>query len=230
MRWQLKADIQPPENDVCFTPRSGHSEAHAGLPLLTHNGSRGSPIRDTLYQRLQPFRHLHDCFGCFRLERWPGGTRTHWKSAALPRRTPEADIREMRFAALWCTNNQGFAYPWYRSRMGTATFSGHHGACCPCDCTRHRCGAASLSPMWNRSCAAILCPPATDWGEGRGQSSEATAGTLASISRIFSMPSFISDRMNSARLARPPARRWGNSLLHAPILTLSAQRTPPMKV
>ncbi len=44
-------------------------------------------------RRLQPFRHLHDCSGCFRLERWPGGACTHWKSAALPRRTPEADIR-----------------------------------------------------------------------------------------------------------------------------------------
>ncbi len=31
----LQADIQPPEIDVCFTPKSGHSEAHAGLPLLT---------------------------------------------------------------------------------------------------------------------------------------------------------------------------------------------------
>ena len=29
---------------------------------------------------------------CFRLEPWPGGTRSHWKSAALPRRTPVVDI------------------------------------------------------------------------------------------------------------------------------------------
>ncbi len=28
----------------------------------------------------------------FRLERWPGGTCTHWKSAALPRRTPKVII------------------------------------------------------------------------------------------------------------------------------------------
>ena len=27
-----------------------------------------SPIRDPLHRRLQPFRHLHDCSGCFRLE------------------------------------------------------------------------------------------------------------------------------------------------------------------
>ncbi len=38
-------------------------------------------------RRLQPFRHLHDCSGCFRLERWPDGTRTHWKSAALYQRS-----------------------------------------------------------------------------------------------------------------------------------------------
>jgi TolB-like protein len=39
-----------------------------------------SPIRDRLHRRLQPFRHLHDCSGCFRLERSPGGLRTHWKA------------------------------------------------------------------------------------------------------------------------------------------------------
>ncbi len=35
----LQADIQPPENDVRFTPKSGHSGARAGLPLLTPSGS-----------------------------------------------------------------------------------------------------------------------------------------------------------------------------------------------
>src|SRR5213079_1206056 len=47
-------------------------------------------FRDTLIRRLQPLRYLHDCSGCFRLERSPGGTCTHWKSAALSRRTPTA--------------------------------------------------------------------------------------------------------------------------------------------
>ena len=41
-------------------------------------------------RRLQPFRFLHSCSGCFRLERLPGGACTHWKSAALSRRTPRA--------------------------------------------------------------------------------------------------------------------------------------------
>ena len=39
-----------------------------------------SPICDQLHRRLQPFRHLHDCSGCFRLERSPGGACTHWKA------------------------------------------------------------------------------------------------------------------------------------------------------
>lgn len=49
--------------------------------------------RDTLDRRLQPFRCLHGCSGCFRLEQLPGGACTHWKSAAFSRRTPEADTR-----------------------------------------------------------------------------------------------------------------------------------------
>ena len=74
----------PSAPDVAGGPARG--------PFVTHSGSRGPPIRDALYRRLQPFRHLHDCSGCFRLERWPGGTCTHWKSAALSRRTPRAVI------------------------------------------------------------------------------------------------------------------------------------------
>ncbi len=34
VRVWLKADIQSPKIEVRFTPKSGHSEAHAGLPLL----------------------------------------------------------------------------------------------------------------------------------------------------------------------------------------------------
>ena len=43
----------------------------------------GTVFRDTLNRRLQPFRCLHSCSGCFRLERLPGGTCTHWESAAF---------------------------------------------------------------------------------------------------------------------------------------------------
>lgn len=52
-----------------------------------------SPHRDALRRRLRRFRCLHHCSGCFRLERWPGVTCTHWKSAASPRRTPAAVIQ-----------------------------------------------------------------------------------------------------------------------------------------
>jgi hypothetical protein len=42
-------------------------------------------------RRLQPLRYLHDCSDCFRLERLPGGTCTHWKAppchGAHPKRT-----------------------------------------------------------------------------------------------------------------------------------------------
>jgi hypothetical protein len=31
-------------------------------------------------RRLQPFRYLHSCSGCFRLEHLPGGACTHWKA------------------------------------------------------------------------------------------------------------------------------------------------------
>ena len=41
-------------------------------------------FRDTLHRRLQPFRYLHSCSGCFRLERLPGGTCTHWESGLAP--------------------------------------------------------------------------------------------------------------------------------------------------
>src|SRR6266851_5351955 len=41
----------------------------------------------TAIRGLQTFRHLHACPGCFRLERLPGGPCTHWRSAALSRRT-----------------------------------------------------------------------------------------------------------------------------------------------
>ena len=41
-------------------------------------GSRGH-LCDPFHRRLQPFRHLHDCSDCYRLERkLPGGSVSHW--------------------------------------------------------------------------------------------------------------------------------------------------------
>src|ERR1700686_4972513 len=43
-------------------------------------------------RRLQPLRCLHDCSDCFRLERLPGGVRTHWKAPPCHGAHPTADI------------------------------------------------------------------------------------------------------------------------------------------
>src|SRR5438094_9967088 len=48
----------------------------------------------------QSLCYLHDCSGCFRLEHSPGGAFTHWKSAALSRRTPRAAVRPSRSAGV----------------------------------------------------------------------------------------------------------------------------------
>jgi len=40
VRLWLQADIQSPEIDFRFTPKTGHSVTHAGLPFVTHNGNR----------------------------------------------------------------------------------------------------------------------------------------------------------------------------------------------
>ena len=67
-------------------------EACSAFTHVTACTLASSPIRDTLHQRLQPLCYLHSCSGCFRLERSPGGSLTHWESAALARRTPIAAI------------------------------------------------------------------------------------------------------------------------------------------
>src|ERR1700756_3811910 len=57
-----------------------------------------SPYVVTAIRRLQTLRLLHVCSGRFRLERSPGGVCTHWKSAALSRRTWKADHLHRTFA------------------------------------------------------------------------------------------------------------------------------------
>ncbi len=61
-----------------------------------------------LYRRLQPFRHLHVCSGCFRLERLPGGAFTHWKSAAFPlahtQSSPSLEVTAGRWADPFMTD------------------------------------------------------------------------------------------------------------------------------
>src|SRR5580700_1429279 len=73
-RWRL---IHPETTHL--TPTCS-CEACAAFTRVAARTLAPSPIRDLLHRRLQPFRHLHDCSGCFRLERSPDGTCTHWKA------------------------------------------------------------------------------------------------------------------------------------------------------
>ena len=68
-----------------------------------------SPICDQLHRRLQPFRHLHDCSGCFRLERLPGGACTHWK--APPSHGAHVE-RTFRIGAVGVAGRRTPAFPW----------------------------------------------------------------------------------------------------------------------
>src|SRR6516225_2503023 len=73
----------------------------AGLPqMAAYVASR--PLPRT--RRLQTFRLLHACSGCFRLERIAGWGLHPLESAAFSRRTPFPDIRDP-------CNAQGFPQP-----------------------------------------------------------------------------------------------------------------------
>ena len=75
-----------------------------------------SPIRDQLHRRLQPFRHLHDCSGCFRLERSPGGACTHWKAPPSHGAHVKRTLRIVQSATLcarWgCRASNGICTKW----------------------------------------------------------------------------------------------------------------------
>src|SRR5262245_45627307 len=73
-----------------------------------------SPYFVTAIRGLQTFRHLHACPGCFRLERSPGGPCTHWKSAALSRRTWKANFKIMEHdgIAIWQRPFADLRVPW----------------------------------------------------------------------------------------------------------------------
>ncbi len=79
-----------PSSDVSL-PRKGRRvglcivlfEAYSAFTRVTARTLALPPIRGTLTRRLQTFRHLHACSGCFRLERLPGGACTRWKAPPL---------------------------------------------------------------------------------------------------------------------------------------------------
>src|SRR5580658_8640603 len=95
--WASSSLISPSRNSL---PRSCsrvglHIVLFGACSAFTRVAARTlapSPIRDLLHRRLQPFCYLHDCSGCFRLERLAGRGLHPLESAALSRRTREADI------------------------------------------------------------------------------------------------------------------------------------------
>src|ERR1700756_5630149 len=68
-----------------------------------------SPYVVTAIRRLQTLRLLHVCSGRFRLERSPGGACTHWKSAALSRRTWKGDLQHGTHSGVPLSGLKGFA-------------------------------------------------------------------------------------------------------------------------
>ena len=100
---------------VCFEACSAFTRVTACTLAL-------SPYFVTRFtRRLQPFRYLHDCSGCFRLERLPGGTCTHWKSAALSRRTPPPAVDALKLERReWPVSSDGAAIVRRRTRGARA--------------------------------------------------------------------------------------------------------------
>src|SRR3981189_683240 len=83
---------------LLLLPRSGLSphtpcQSPGALTRVAACPLARSPYAVPAIRRLQTLRLLHACSGRFRLERSPGGACTHWKSAALSRRTWIADVR-----------------------------------------------------------------------------------------------------------------------------------------
>jgi hypothetical protein len=99
-----------------WRPRSSYSSIRVSLPLyigsactssfskvcaaFTHVAACTLTKFVIVIQRLKTFRLLHASPSCLRLERSPGGPYTHWKRAALPRRTWRADLRQSNDACL----------------------------------------------------------------------------------------------------------------------------------
>ena len=89
-----------------FIAVDSHHILLAGLPAhslaLRPAHSRGHQFV-TAIRRLQTFRLLHACSGCFRLERLPGGACTHWKAPPChgappqPTFTPAGRRSEQRY-------------------------------------------------------------------------------------------------------------------------------------
>ena len=101
-----------PSSDVSL-PRKGRRvglcivnfEACSAFTRVTARTLALPPIRGTLTRRLQPLRHLHDCSGCFRLERLPGGACTRWKAPPFHGAHPTATFATSSSSHLSCRSN-----------------------------------------------------------------------------------------------------------------------------
>ena len=80
-------DLSPPKTSHLTLTCS--CEACSAFTRVAARTLAPSPIRDLLHRRLQPFRHLHDCSGCFRLERFTGWDLHPLESAAFHGAHPE---------------------------------------------------------------------------------------------------------------------------------------------
>src|ERR1700745_1323007 len=89
---KLTHPYQPPPKPLSGRP--AHRPFRGLLGVYSRCGLHTRAVTKivTVIRRLQTCRRLHACSGCFRLERSPRGPCTHWKSAALSRRTWEADL------------------------------------------------------------------------------------------------------------------------------------------
>ena len=81
-----------------FPERVVRSACTSSVSRLTQRSLTLRPAHSRCHQdswpairRLQPFRYLHSCSGCFRLEQFAGWAFHPLESAAFARRTPRAD-------------------------------------------------------------------------------------------------------------------------------------------
>ena len=86
---QTAGDLSPGNDPLTLTCSC---EACSAFTRVAARTLAPSPIRDQLPRRLQPFRHLHDCSGCFRLERSAGWDLHPLESAAFHGAHPHADV------------------------------------------------------------------------------------------------------------------------------------------
>src|ERR1700694_2768697 len=92
-------DIFHPSS-LIYTDGAPHAEVRRPEPIPDHPRTWRHAILS-----LQPLRYLHDCSGCFRLERSPGGICTHWKAppfhGAHPKRRTQCQDVAMHLC-WWC--------------------------------------------------------------------------------------------------------------------------------